>query len=158
MEACSLNTCYVNGEARIGPLKCLGINLYLGSDMSTYKTTLIMVNILDHIVDLISNQQHGAHMCHDLSRHEEGRKNLAEYLVGKCIILQDSHIGSQYTPTNILNKYDMEAIESTKDFILEFLQTFRNTILCQLQRLSLMYVVRSSRWHLDLQNRIHYGK
>ena len=55
MEACSLNTCYVNGDTRIGPLKCLGIKLYLGSDISAYKTTLIMVNILDHIVDLILN-------------------------------------------------------------------------------------------------------
>ena len=97
-------------------------------------------------------------MCHDLSRREEGRKNIAEYLVGKSIMLQESHIGLQYTPTNILNNYDMEAIESTKDSIIEFLQTFRNMILCQLQRLSLMNVVRSSRWHLDLQNRIDYGR
>lgn len=61
-----------------------------------------MANILDHIVDLISKYQHGTHMCHTLSRREEWEENLGECLVDKCIMLHD------YTPTNIVNKYDHE--------------------------------------------------
>ena len=84
-------------------------------------------------------------MCHALSRREEWRETLGECLGGKCIMLQDYHIGLQHMPTTIVNNYDMKVIKSTKDSILKFLQTFRNTILCQLQTQSLTNVGRSSR-------------
>ena len=106
------------------------------------------------LIKLVKKKRKHVAQIHALERSE----NLGVCLVSKCIMLQDSDIGLQYTPTNIVTNYDMKTIESTKDLILKFLQTFRNTILCHLQRLSLMNVVSSSRWHLNLQNCIDYGK
>ena len=78
---------------------------------------LLIYDKMSMLIKLVKKKRKHVAQIHAIERSE----NLGVCLVSKCIMLQDSDIGLQYTPTNIVTNYDMKTIESTKDLILKFL-------------------------------------